>query len=303
MRKLFTAALSVKSWPTSLSPVLHGYSQIFLQRNALCGLLCLCSIAWGDLHMLAGALLAGVTGWLCAVLARCPQAEIDSGLYGYNAALLGLLLCAFFTVTPLLVLVLIGSAALSSLLLHAWLRHSHRPNSLPAYTAPFVLLSWLLLALADSLHLVSRAAPASPIYHHALLDIPLAALRGLSQVLLINDALTGFVIFAALYLASQRMALWALAGSSLSLLLALLVDQDSAALQGLFGFNGALTAIVLSQRYQQAWLSITGILLSSAVQLSLLAAGCSIALTAPFILACWLIQLSSQRLKQKPTTH
>jgi urea transporter len=270
--------------------LLSGCSQIFLLRHPLCGLLCLLSIAWGAPQLLGGVLLGAFTGWLTAVRRHYPQPDINSGLYGYNGALLGLLLSAKLAWSPLLPLLIIASAGLSSLLLRRWLRHNRRHASLPAYTAPFVLLSWLLLALAEPLQLTHNAASPSQLYGLAALDLPQAVLRGLSQVLLVNDPLSGLLIFIALWLANRRMALWALAGSTLGLLLASQLGQYGGAVQGLYGFNGALVAVALSQQQRRPWALLTGIIASVLLQLGWVSLGLSNPLTAPFILACWLVQ-------------
>lgn len=282
--------------------LLNGGSQIFLLRHPLCGLLCLLSIAWGAPQLLGGALLGGFVGWLTAVRRRYPQPDINSGLYGYNGVLLGLLLSAKLAWSPLLPLLIFAGAGLSSLLLNRWLRHNRRHASWPAYTAPFVLLSWLLLALVDNLQLSTNFASSAALYDLALLDWPLAVLRGLSQVLLVNDPLSGGLIFIGLWLANRRMARWALTGSAIGLLLAGQLGQHSAAIQGLYGFNGALVAVVLSLQHARAGVILTGIITSVLLQLGLFSMGLNTLLTAPFILACWLVQASKHLLRRKLTS-
>lgn len=279
--------------------LLNGGSQIFLLRHPLCGLLCLLSIAWGAPQLLGGALLGGFVGWLTAVRRHYPQADINSGMYGYNGVLLGLLLSAKLAWSPLLPLLIFVGAGLSSLLLNHWLRHNRRHASWPAYTAPFVLLSWLLLALTDSLQLNSNLASPTALYDLAVLDWPLAVLRGLSQVLLVNDPLSGGLIFIGLWLANRRMARWALIGSALGLLLACQLGQQAVAIEGLYGFNGALVAVVLSLQKARAGVILAGIIASVLLQLGLLSLGLSTPLTAPFILACWLVQASRRLLRRK----
>lgn len=287
--------------------LLNGCSQVFLLRHPLCGLLCLLSIAWGAPQLLGGALLGGFVGWLTAARRHYPQPDINSGLYGYNGVLLGLLLSAKLAWSPLLPLLIIASAGLASLLLNRWLRHNRRHASLPAYTAPFVLFGWLLLALTDTLQLISNAADPGQLHGLAVLDWPLAVLRGLSQVLLVNDPISGLLIFTALWLANRRMALWALVGSALGLLLGSQLGHYGEAVQGLYGFNGALVAVALSQQQRRAWPVLAGIIASVLLQLGLFYLGLSAPLTAPFILACWLVQMASRllrrRFKPAPASH
>jgi urea transporter len=274
-------------WATSL---LNGYSQVFLLRHPLCGLLCLLAIGWGAPQLLGGVLLGSFSGWLTAKRRHYPIPDLNSGLYGYNGVLLGLLLSAKLAWSPLLPLLIICSSGLASIGLNHWLRHNRKHASWPAYTAPFVLLSWLLIALCGPLQLTPNAATASPLYDVPLLDVALAVLRGLSQVLLVNDAVSGALIYLGLWLANRRLALWALVGAGLGLLLASLMGQASDALQGLYGFNAALTAIALHHQQRPARWILSGIVLSILLQLSWQHLGLSNALTAPFILSCWLLQ-------------
>lgn len=293
MPKPLTALFDPAAAHDWASAILNGCSQIFLQRQPLCGLLCLLAIAWGAPALLGGALLGAGAGWLTAERRRFSLHERNAGLYGYNGALLGLLLSSQFAWSTLQPLLIICSAGLSSLLLQRWLAYNRRHLGLPPYTAPFVLLGWLLLALGDRLQLLPTAAPSASYIGPLAIQLPQAVLRGLSQVVFIDSPLSGLGIFIALWLANRRSALWALAGSTLSLLLGLQLGQTEAALAGLYGLNGALVGIALSQRYQQPWPVLAAIALSALLQLGFAGGGLSSPLTAPFILACWLLQAAS----------
>ena len=59
--------------PDWASAVLNGFSQIFLQRHPLCGLLCLLAILIGAPALLGGALLGGVAGLLTAQRRGYPR--------------------------------------------------------------------------------------------------------------------------------------------------------------------------------------------------------------------------------------
>lgn len=271
------------------SALLNGLSQVFLLRHPLCGALCLLAIACGAPQLLAGALLGSCSGWLTAKRRHYPSPDLNSGLYGYNGALLGLLLSSKLAWSPLLPLLIITSSGLSSIGLNHWLRHNRKYASWPAYTAPFVLLSALLVACSGALAVASAVTP-SPLTEHLRIDFALAVLRGLSQVLLLNDAFSGALIGLGLCLANRRLALWSLIGASLGGLLAALLGQYADAMQGLYGYNAALTAIALHHQQRSARWILSGILLATALQLGALHLGLNNPLTAPFILSCWLLQ-------------
>jgi urea transporter len=54
--------------------LLNGFSQIFLQRHPLCGLLCLLAVLVSAPTLLGGALLGGVAGLLTAPRRGSPKA-------------------------------------------------------------------------------------------------------------------------------------------------------------------------------------------------------------------------------------
>ncbi|MGY4535210.1 urea transporter [Pseudomonas sp. TE3786] len=273
--------------------LLNGCSQIFLQQHALFGALVLLAIAVSAPDLLGGALLGGLTAALVARRRGYAQADIDAGLYSYNGVLLGLMLCHGFAWSAALPLLIIASAGASSLVLNRLMRGNRHRQWLPAFTAPFVGLSWLLLSLASPLQLWPSAALS--------LDAPgigAALLRGVGQVIFLGEPLAGAILLAGLFLASRRAALWAVAGSAVGLGLAL--QQGWAtdhALNGLYGYNGALVGIALSQVYRNSLVILLGILLALLLQPGF-AAFALPELTAPFILACWLVQATHRTLQR-----
>jgi len=283
----------------SLRALLCGFAQIFLQQSPGCGALVLLAILIGAPELLPGALLGGLTSTWVARRRGYPKADITIGLYGYNGVLLGLLLSLKLPWTPLLLVLIIASAALSSLLLAPWMRRMRQHGWLPAFTFPFVLLGWLLLALLAHLEL-SAAPPASTPDAPALslLQLILAVLRGLGQVIFLDSPLAGLCLLLGLRLADGRMALWALLGSSGGFTLALFSGwPGEGALAGLYGYNATLAAIALAQVHRNLLVPALGILLALLLQPGFSALGLP-ALTMPFILACWLIRAGAQSWQQ-----
>ena len=282
----------VRSWA---SAQLNGFSQIFLQRHPGCGALILLAIAIGAPDLLGGALLGGAVGWLTAVRRRYAREDIEAGLYGYNGVLLGLLLSARFELSLYLALLIICASGLSSLLLNPLLKAVRQRSWLPAYTSPFVALGWLLLALGGPLELLPSLAPAAAPLQAGWIDTPLAVVRGIGQVIFLDQPLAGACVLAALFLAGWRTALWALLGSTTALALASLVGMPTqAVLGGLFSLNGALIALALGKDFRRPWGVLGGILLGVLLQPGFALIGLP-AMTAPFILACWLV-LAAKRL-------
>lgn len=266
--------------PDWAEALLNGFSQIFLQRQPLCGLLCLLAILIGAPALFGGALLGGVAGLLTAQRRGYPKAERQAGLYSYNGVLLGVLISQHFAWSALLPPLILACGGLAAMLTHQWLKHASRPNDLPAYTAPFVGLGWLLVGSAPD----TTFALTEP----DTLSVLIAPFTGLAQVMLLDHPLAGTLIALGLWLANRRAAVWALIGASTGVLIALLLGEATSALLGLHSYNPALAALALSQTRRQPWLPLLGIGLAI-----ILAPGFSAlhlpALTAPFILACWLV--------------
>ena len=173
-----------------LRALLNGFSQIFLLSHPTCGLLVLLAILSGAPQLLGGALLGGLTSMLTAQRRGYPQNDIDAGLYGYNGILLGLLVSSQFSWSPLVPLLIILGAGLSSLMLAPWMRCMRERQWLPAFTFPFVALSWLLLCLVQPLQLQLHSYPVTAAHSLGWLASLLALLRGLGQVIFLNQPLT-----------------------------------------------------------------------------------------------------------------
>ena len=275
--------------PDWAEALLNGFSQIFLQRQPLCGLLCLLAILIGAPALFGGALLGGVAGLLTAQRRGYPKAERQAGLYSYNGVLLGLLISQHFAWSALLPPLILACGGLSAMLTRQWLKHARQPDDLSAYTAPFVGLGWLLIGSAPQ--------PTFALVAPDVLSVVSAPFTGLAQVMLLDQPLAGVLSAVGLVLANRRAALWALIGATAGVLVALLLDEPASALLGLYSYNPALAALALSQPRRQPWLPLLGILL--AIILTPGFTGLNLpALTAPFILATWLVR-ASHRVMQK----
>ncbi|PIB49518.1 urea transporter [Pseudomonas pergaminensis] len=276
--------------PDWAEALLNGFSQIFLQRQPLCGLLCLLAILIGAPTLLGGALLGGVAGLLTAQRRGYPKAERQAGLYSYNGVLLGLLISQHFAWSALLPPLILAGGGLSAILTRQWLKHASQPDDLPAYTAPFVLLGWLLIGtVPDSTFSLSEPDTL------ATLTAPFI---GLAQIMLLDQPVAGALIALGLWLANRRAAVWALVGSAAGVLIALWLQEPASALLGLHSYNPALAALALSQVRRHPWLPLLGILLAILLTPGFAALHLP-ALTAPFILACWLVRAGG-RVLQKP---
>jgi len=277
-----------------LRALLNGTSQVLLQCHQGCGLLILIAIGFHDRNLLAGALLGLLSGTLTAWLRGCSRNDIETGLYGYNAALLGLLITLLLGLSPPGWLLILLTSALSCIVQQHLLRRMRERGSLPGFTLAFVLLGWLALALCGMLDAVSEARlPEHRLDGWGALG---GIVRGVGQVMFLVNPIAGMCLLAALLLADRRAALWMLCGSAVGIFVALLMGTapEVQALAGLAGYNPALAALALSQVHRSAVAPALGIALAIVIRLAFDHAGIP-PLTMPFILACWAVALGSRQ--------
>ncbi len=294
---------------------LRGIGQVMFQDHPLSGLLFLIAIGWGSYtagtpQIAIGGLLAVVVATLTAQSLRVEEAGLRSGLFGYNAFLVGIALPTFLTVSPLLWVYIVIGAAVSVIAMRAT-ANVMSTWGVSALTAPFVLVTWLLLLSVNAFTGIEGGAlPASslivPIAPEAsdplrIGDFLSGILTSISQVFVKGDAPLALLILAGLAVSSWAAAGFALAAAVLSVVVAHLLGAESQLITGgLHGFNPVLTAIALGAVFYRPGLRVTLFALLGAV-FTILAQGAMIAamtpfaiptLTASFVLVTWLFALA-----------
>jgi urea transporter len=272
----------------SIKTILRGVSQVMLQNNVLTGFLFLVGIFYNSWLMGLGAILGNVVGTVSAKLLHYPQKDIADGTYGANSTLVGIAVWFFLKCNIASTVAIIIGAFLSSIILH------EMKKRIPAYTAPFVVAAWVVIYGVLMLHLGTLVSSASSVssFHF----IP-AITTGIGQVMFQNNIVTGLIFLLAILVSSRTAAAYALFGTLLGGSLALLFAFPLASINiGIFGYNGVLCGIALGERKYSAVL-YAGL----AVALSVLLCAAFdtmnvLALTAPFVLATWIV-LSIGRLR------
>ena len=296
---------------------LRGVGQVMFQDNPLSGLLFLAAIAWGSLaagavEVLAGCVLALVTATLTAQWLRADAQSLRAGLYGYNAALVGLALPTFLMPSPLLWGYVVLGAAVSVVCMLGTVNVT-RAWSVSALTFPFVLVTWLLLLATygfsgldgHALPFANRIEPIDPDVANLLDPAAFAAgvLKSVSQVFLKGDGVSALLFLAGLAAGSWAAAAFGLGGALLAVVTAHLLGAESELISaGLMGFSPVLTAIALGAVFHApsprvVAYAVLGTVFTVIVQgaLNVLLTPFGIpTLTAPFVLATWLFLLPRQ---------
>lgn len=220
--------------------ILRGFGQIMLQNNMLTGLLFIAGIAYGSINMALAALLAVLSATLLAKALKFDQSNLNEGIYGFSAALVGVAFLLFFKpiwITWLAVIVGGGLAAV--------LQHVFSKVKLPAFTLPFVLVTWLAFILANQMLPSMMAHASNPILLPK--DYFMFPLLGFGQVIFQGSWIAGAVFLLAVAINAPLAAVYALAASTLTGIIALSLGQNIQDIAfGLLSFNAVLTAIVFA---------------------------------------------------------
>jgi len=301
--------------------LLRGIGQVMFQDNPLSGLLFFIAIGWGSWaggvpQVAIGGLVALLAGTLTAQWLRVDEAGLNAGLYGFNAYLVGLALPTFMAPSLLLWFYVVFGGAVSVVVMLA-LVNMFKTWNVSVLTAPFVLITWLLLLGTNAFSGLQGSAlpPAGvivPIDPSAANPLqPLEFLQGLlssvSQVFLKGHGPAALLLLAGLAVSSIPAAVFALVGAVVGLITAHALGAESQLITaGLLGFNPVLTAIALGAVFYRPSVRVVIYTLLATV-LSVIVQGAMIAamtpfgiptLTAAFVLVTWLFLLPALKFEE-----
>ncbi|MGF6774340.1 urea transporter [Paraburkholderia sp. GAS199] len=291
-----SAASRTFALPTSLDTLLctllRSLGQIVLQGNAFTGACLIAAWLLFDPRLACAALVGAVAANVSAVLAGCDEADTRAGLHGFNGALAGLAAFSFVadnaTATAVAILAATGTAWLQQ----PWAR-GLQARGLGVFSSPCLIVTWIWLALMKPASPASLIAPVvAPDHVSTAAQVGGGWLAGFAQIGFASGALPGLLVLTGIAAASRRHALFALLGAALASAAHVLLGAPMSSLgAGLLGFNGALTAIALSDC--GIGITLGGVALSVALQAAATSCGLP-AMTAPFVLATWSVQWCMQ---------
>lgn len=284
MSQPISVRLAGRDW---VDAILCGIGQIIFQDNRWSGLLFLGGVASAGIYspqsfwMATAGALGSFLGALLAQIAGRSRESITSGLHGFNPALVGMVVFAWFEPNLYSGLFFLLGAAL------AWaLTESIRLTPIPGYTAPFILVSW-------AIHFASRfvwVVPTQGVREPASLQVADALLEGMSEIMLIGGSpWPGLLFLAGIAVGNRWHAVLAILASVVGLLMVLFYgDPVDKVNLGLFGYNAVLAMIAMYLAGKGIYGALCGAFLS--VILTEVFGHTTIpTLTAPFVLAVWLL--------------
>lgn len=208
-----------------------------LQKNSWTGLLFLIGISFGSWEMGLAILFATTIGTLTAIFFKFDKTRIEDGIYGFSAALVGAAALFFFQ-SSWIIWTMVGIGAILATLL----QEMFIQLKIPAFTFPFVLITWGIFSITRESWNVEVIPNTTSI--HKTIDF---LFRSYGQVIFKDHVWVGAFFLLAVGINSIRAAVFGLIGGLLASLIFFLswTDFDSIS-TGLYGFNAVLCAITLA---------------------------------------------------------
>jgi len=258
--------------------------QITLCENPVTGVLFTVGIALTSPAVALAGLAGTIMGNVTARILGYDLREINAGLYGFNAALVGMATCVKFEMGAASAGLLVVGAALSTVLMRTMKNAGVAP-----YTAPFIASTWLTCLTGSQIGIAPSAVTAAS----SLPTLPdlFGALNGIGQIMFQQSAAVGLIFLAGIATYSKRAAAIALASSLSAGAVAWVASIPVTTIEaGLLGYNAALCSIALKDsRY-----AFPAALASLPIWYGFTHLGVP-ALTAPFVLSSWLFSALRER--------
>ena len=233
-----------------IKTTLVGIGQIFLQDNGWPGLLITIGMFFSHWTLGVTCFLGALIGTLTAKALKAKDADIEFGLYGFNASLA--YMCVMFTfatndahetwtaASPLLWVLGAVAAVIATVIMHVFVT-----KGWTAFTFPFVVTCWVLCWAFAKYNVLGleQTTPALPDYTGTI-DAITTPFYGWAEVNFGANFLTGVFIFLGLAISSPSVAMWGTAAATLGGLFAhyvLGIDANVLA-NGLYSFSPILVA-------------------------------------------------------------
>ena len=233
-----------------IKTTLVGIGQIFLQDNGWSGLLITIGMFFSHWTLGVTCFLGALIGTLTAKALKAKDADIEFGLYGFNASLA--YMCVMFTfatndahatlngANPILWVLGAVAAVIATVIMHVFVT-----KGWTAFTFPFVVTCWVLCWAFAKYNILGleQTTPALPDYTGTVNAIT-TPFYGWAEVNFGANFLTGVFIFLGLAISSPSVAMWGTAAATLGGLFAhyvLGIDANVLA-NGLYSFSPILVA-------------------------------------------------------------
>lgn len=224
--------------------------QVIFLNSKSSGAAILASLAIGDPTLAAYAGLGAYTATITAKSIGLNPQSCRDGLFGYNGALIG---CATSVFGPSFLPVGVAYTMLGASATSALCASLNKVLSQPQWTWSFnivaltSLLRWKPLEQPVAEATTTTDVAATSLSNSVgVMDYVTAPLIGISQIFVVNSALTGAGIIGSIGMYSPKLGVHALGGSTLGCLVGLLFGADPTdVINGLWGYNSALASMAV----------------------------------------------------------
>ncbi len=301
-KKNSPAAPATSPVPLPILVVFRGIGQVFFQENALTGAIFTLGIALSSPKMAVAGVIGSIIGSGLAYLMGFDSSEVNAGIYGFNSTLVGIATVFFFPLNPGVVCLMLAGCAVAGVLTRVM--RGHVP--FPTYTTPFIVTTWGVYFLAKGMGAVADPG-AQPIVPNIATEFHVeAALQGVSQVMFQESIWTGLLFLIGIAVSNARHAALVLVGAVVGMLVAIYhftlgadtIDPERLIQRtafdvvriGLYGYNATLAPVALYLWRKSLVAPLLGMMLTVPFTELVPTLGLP-ALTAPFVLATWLVLL------------
>ena len=298
-----------------IKTTLVGIGQIFLQDNGWSGLLITIGMFFSHWTLGVTCFLGALIGTLTAKALKAKDADIEFGLYGFNASLA--YMCVMFTfatndahatlngANPILWVLGAVAAVIATVIMHVFVT-----KGWTAFTFPFVVTCWVLCWAFAKYNVLGleQTTPALPDYTGTVNAIT-TPFYGWAEVNFGANFLTGVFIFLGLAISSPSVAMWGTAAATLGGLFAhyvLGVDANTLA-NGIYSFSPILVACAFVTKSGVSRADfvyiVVGILLAVLIHHGVNSIGLA-TYTIGFIVATWIMEAVQKAVnKSNPNTE
>jgi len=279
-----------------VSPFFKGIGQIMLQDSVWTGLFFLAGICCGSLMMGLAATVAVTIGTFTAMLLKYNKDEINNGLYGFSATLVGVALICFFQPTIIIWVAIVIGSALATIIQHLFI-----VKKIPAFTFPFILVTWVFLYVFHCFPALTQSQPASTGTYAN--NYPALFSHGIGQVIFQDNIWAGVLFIIGVFISRPIAAIYAIMSIALSSIMAYhLKEPVNDIYLGLLSYNAVLCAITFAGNKAEDFITaIIAVVLSVLIMILMRYMNLP-ALTFPFVLATWfaiLIKMAKQTVQLK----
>ena len=220
-----------------------GVGQVIFLNSHVSGGVIMGGLALADPFLATLAALGTVTATATAKGVGLDSGALKDGLWGYNGCLVGCAAAVFGpgSLMAATTFTVIGAAATP--LVAASLKET---ITIPQWTFAFNVVTLSSLLRTRPLLPTSSSEEPAVAATYSFADYLVSPLTGISQIFVVESALSGAVILGGISMYSQGLAAHALAGSAIGTLAGVFLASDSTELAiGLWGFNSALTSMAV----------------------------------------------------------